>query len=285
MSLTINLLGEHLGAEVSSIDLAAPIEADVIEELNPAFFKNKVLVFRNQDISDDQQVAFSKLFGPLEPTMKNDPSGGGGWINRLSNVDLDGNLIPPSDKAMLYLKGNLLWHSDSSYKPVPSRGALLYAEEVPVEGGETEYASMTAAYDALPQDRQEMLEDLVAEHSLLYSRNKIAPGLMDETFQEEVPPVPQKLIRTIPETGLKSLFVGAHASHIIGWPVEMGRALIEELIDWATQPRFVYRHVWQPGDLVLWDNRCTLHRGRPWKAAEHKRIMRRTTLIGDGPTV
>ena len=186
---------------------------------------------------------------------------------------------------MLFLKGNVLWHSDSSYKKVPSRGSLLYAEEVPLAGGDTEFASMKAAYADLPPEKKTALENLVALHSLNYSRSKIAPGIMDEKFQNEVPPVPQKLIREIPETGEKTLFLGSHASHIIGWPVEQGRALIDELTEWTTQPRYVYTHSWKPKDLVMWDNRCSLHRGRPWDAANHRRVMRRTTLLGDGPTV
>ena len=285
MALKIEKLGEQLAAEVSGIDLASPVPDDAFAELKHAFYRHTVLVFHDQDIDEDQHIAFSKRFGPLEPTMVNDPSGGGGWVNHFSNIDEDGNIIPPDDTRMLYNKGNSLWHSDSSYKEVPSRGGLLYAVEVPPKGGGTEYASMKAAYAALPEEKKKDLEGLVAEHSLLHSRNKIAPGLMDQKFREEVPPVRQKLVREIPETGEKTLLVGSHASHIIGWPVERGRALLEELVEWVTQPRFVYKHAWKPRDLVMWDNRCALHRGRPWDAANHRRIMRRTTLLGDGPTV
>ena len=285
MSLRIHKLSEHIAAEVSGIDLASPIHDDEFDALKNAFYQHTVLVFHDQDIDEDQQIEFSKRFGPLEPTMVNDPSGGGGWVNHLSNIDEAGNIIPPSDQRMLYNKGNILWHSDSSYKKVPSRGALLYAFEVPPAGGGTDYASMKAAYAALPEEKKNALESLVAEHSLLYSRNKIAPGLMNKKFQEEVPPVAQRLIREIPETGEKTLLVGAHASHILGWPIEQGRALIEELMEWTTQPRFVYKHAWKQKDLVMWDNRCALHRGRPWDAAHHRRVMRRTTLLGDGPTV
>lgn len=285
MTLKIEKLGEHLAAEVSGINLASPIPDDTLAELKHAFYRHTVLVFHDQDIDEDQHIAFSKLFGPLEPTMVNDPSGGGGWVNHFSNIDEEGNIIPPDDTRMLYNKGNSLWHSDSSYKEVPSRGGLLYAVDVPPEGGGTEYASMKAAYAALPEAKKKDLEGLVAEHSLLHSRNKIAPGLMDRKFREEVPPVCQRLVREIPETGEKTLLVGSHASHIIGWPVERGSTLLEELVEWVTQPRFVYKHAWKPRDLVMWDNRCALHRGRPWDAANHRRIMRRTTLLGDGPTV
>ncbi|MDA1065821.1 MAG: TauD/TfdA family dioxygenase [Verrucomicrobia bacterium] len=285
MGLRITKLNDLFAAEVEGIDLARPIDDDVFDQLESAFYEHSVLIFRDQNLTEQQHIEFSKKFGPLEPTMVNDPSGGGGWINRISNVDTKGNIIPPSDKSMLYLKGNLLWHSDSSYKKVPSRGALLYALEIPSQGGETEYASMKAGYSALPEEKKKLFQDLVAEHSLLYSRNKISPGLMDTDFQNEVPPVPQKLIRDIPETGEKTLFLGAHASHILGWSIEEGRALLNELLEWTTQSRFVYRHSWKPGDLVMWDNRCSLHRGRPWDAENARRVLRRTTLLGDGPTV
>jgi alpha-ketoglutarate-dependent 2,4-dichlorophenoxyacetate dioxygenase len=285
MELRIKKLSEHLAAEVTGVDLSSPIDDGDFETIRKAFYKHSVLVFHEQTMDEDQQVAFSRRFGPLEPTMLNDPSGGGGWLNKLSNVDEEGRIIPQSDQRMLFLKGNLLWHSDSSYKKVPSRGALLYALVVPQTGGETEYCSMKASYAALPPEKKESLQELIAEHSLLYSRNKIAPGIMDERFQKEVPPVPQRVIRDIPETGEKTLFLGAHASHIIGWPIDKGRALLEELVAWTSQPKFVYSHSWQPGDLVMWDNRCTLHRGRPWDANQQARIMRRTTLLGDGPTV
>ena len=285
MGLRITKLNDLFAAEVEGVNLTRPIDDEVFDQLKNAFYEHSVLIFRGQDLTEDQHIEFSKRFGTLEPTMVNDPSGGGGWINRISNVDLNGNLIAPSDKSMLYLKGNLLWHSDSSYKKVPSRGALLYAIEIPSYGGETEYASMKAGFSALSEKKKKQLQDLVAEHSLLHSRNKISSGLMDEEFKKEVPPVPQKLVREIPETGEKTLFLGVHASHIIGWSVEEGRALLNELLEWTTQSRFVYRHSWKRGDLVMWDNRCSLHRGRPWDAENARRVLRRTTLLGDGPTV
>lgn len=285
MALEIRKLTKSIGAEVDGLDISKPIDSEIFEELRNAFYEHSVLVFHNQIIDEDQHIEFSKRFGSLEPTMVNDPSGGGGWINRLSNVDENGNILPPDHDKIKYLKGNILWHSDSSYKRIPSRGALLYATEVPPQGGETEYASLKAAYQALPEGKKQELEDLIAEHSILYSRNTITPGVVDENLQKEVPPVPQKVIREIPETNEKTLFIGAHASHIIGWPIEKGRSLLKELLDWATQPRFVYQHKWQPNDLVMWDNRCSLHRGRPWDRGNYKRVMRRTTLLGDGPTV
>ena len=283
MAITINKL-KNIGAEVLDIDLTPPIDNHTFARVRDAFYEHSVLVFHDQNLDDETHIAFSKRFGSLEPSMVNDHTGGGGPINTFSNVDANGRIIPPDDSRMLYSAGNMLWHSDSSYKKVPSRASLLFACEIPPQGGETEYAGMKAAYAALPEEKKAGLEGLVAEHNLAHSRKQIAPNLMSQTFKDEVPPVPQALVRTLPETGEKTLFVGAHASHILGRPVEEGRALMKELLEWTTQPRFVYHHRWRPKDLVVWDNRCCLHRGRPWDAAKHRRIMRRTTIAGDGPT-
>jgi len=285
MTITIHKLTDHFAAEIFGVDLASPFDEATFGQIRDAFYKYSVLVFHDQDLDDTRHIAFSERFGPLEPTMKNDPSGGGGPIVNISNIDEKGEIIPPEDKRMVYNSGNMLWHSDSSFKRVPARASLLYAREVPPEGGETEYASMRAAYAALPDGKKAMLEGLVAEHSLAYSRSLIAPDLLSQAFKDEVPPVRQILVRTIPETEEKTLFIGSHASHIIGWPVEKGRVLLKELLEWTTQPQFVYQHKWRPKDLVMWDNRCCLHRGRPWDGRKYRRVMRRTTIAGDGPTV
>ena len=285
MAITIKKPGGCIGAEVQGIDLTSSFDDETFRRVEEAFCKYSVLVFRDQDLNDDQHVSFSGRFGPLEMSMVNDPSGGGGPINNISNVNEKGEIIPTEDKRMIYISGNLLWHSDSSYKKVPSKASLLFAIEVPPEGGETEYASMKAAYAALPKEKKADLKGLVAEHSLAYSRSLIDPDAMNKEFKDEVPPMPQSVVRTIPETGEKTLFVGAHASHIIGWPAERGRALLQELLDWSTKPQFVYQHRWRRKDLVMWDNRCCLHRGRPWNAARYHRVMHRTTIAGEGPAV
>ena len=268
-----------------AIDLTSPIDDATADRLRDALFRNSVLVFNKQAITDEQHVAFTRRLGPLQMTMVSDPYGGGGPINRFSNLDENGELIPPDDDRSLYQAGNTLWHSDGAFKRVPLRASLLSAKVVPPEGGETEYASLRAAYAALPERKKAELEGLVAEHSMAYSRAQIAPNLMSEAWLKETPPVRHILVRTIPETGEKALFVGAYASHIVGWPLEKGRALVEELLEWSTQRPFVYQHEWQADDLVIWDNRSCLHRGRPWDGGTYARIMHRTTLAGDGPTV
>ena len=285
MTVATSKLEEHIGADVQGVEIRAPVDEEILADLRHALYKYSVLVFRDQDITDQQQVAFTKGFGPLQMTMASDPYGGGGPINLISNVDENGQIIPPDDNRSLYQAGNMLWHSDGSFKSVPLRASLLAAKVVPPAGGETEYASLRAAYAALPQEKKTRLEGLVAEHSMAYSRAQIAPDLITEDFQKETPPARQVLVRTIPETGEKALYVGSYASHIIGWPTEKGRALLEELLEWSTQPQFVYQHQWQANDLVMWDNRSCLHRGRPWENGIYKRIMHRTALAGDGPTV
>ena len=285
MTITIRSLQEHIGAKVEGVDITLPINTQTFTRLRKALYKYAVLVFPGQDITDEQQVAFSRGFGPIQMTMASDPYGGGGPINRISNVDESGHIIPPDDNRSLYQAGNMLWHSDGSFKAVPLRASLLSAKVVPPIGGETEYASLRAAYAALPKEKKVSLEGLVAEHSMAYSRVQIAPNLLSEAFRKETSPVNHVLVRRLPETGENVLYVGSYASHVIGWSIEKGRALLKELLEWATQPQFVYQHRWRAHDLVMWDNRLCLHRGRPWKNGSYRRIMHRTTLAGDGPTV
>ena len=285
MALKIRKLKEHIGAEVRGVDIATPIDAETFEQLRGALCEYAVLVFHDQEITDEQHVVFSEGFGPLEMTMPNDPIGDGGPIGIISNLDENGEIIPPADPRTLYTVANTLWHSDGSFKRVPLRGSLLYAKIVPPEGGETEFASLTAAYAALPDQKKADIADLIAEHSIAHSREQIAPNLMDEAFQKDTPPVDQRLVRTIPETGTKALLVGSYTTRIHGLPIEEGKALLKELLEWSTQSQFVYRHEWRVNDLVVYDNRCCLHRGRSWDRGKYKRVLHRTTLAGDGPTV
>jgi alpha-ketoglutarate-dependent 2,4-dichlorophenoxyacetate dioxygenase len=196
-----------------------------------------------------------------------------------------GAVIPPDDRRMIYQKGNYLWHSDSSFRAVPSLCSLLSARIVPPEGGNTEFASMRAAYDALPDDVKQKLEGLVAEHSLVYSRSTVSSGALTPDMAAELPGAWQVMVRVNPGNMRKAVYAGAHASHVIGWPREEGRALIQWLNVFATQPRFCFSHAWRQGDLVIWDNRATLHRATAYDTVRHKRLMQRTTVGGDAPTV
>ena len=285
MTLTIRKLEEHIGAEVQGVDITSPIDAETFDKLRGALCEYAVLVFHEQDITDEQHVVFSEGFGSLEMTMANDPIGDGGPIGVISNLDENGDIIPPEDSRTLYTVANTLWHSDGSFKRVPLRGSLLSAKVIPPEGGETEFASLTAAYAALPEQKKVEIERLIVEHSIAHSRVQIAPNLMDEAFQKDTPPANQRLVRTIPETGKKALLVGSYTTRVHELPIEKGKTLLKELLEWSTQPQFVYRHTWRVNDLVVYDNRCCLHRGRSWNRGKYKRVLHRTTLAGDDPTV
>ncbi len=284
MTISIRKVSEHFGAEIGGVDLTQPMDDAAFAPIFDAFNEYSVLVFRDQDFDDDSQIAFSQHFGSLENTVKSN-IGGGSYIADLSNVDPETDEIMPVDGwRMLYKSGNELWHSDSSFKPVPAMASLLSGREVPPEGAETEFASMRVAYAALPADEQAQLDGLVAIHDFSYSRGLVDPEMLNSDHKDEVPPVRQAVVRANPANGAKNYYSGSHASHIVGWPVEKGRALLKDLVARAVEPDRVYSHEWRARDLVIWDNRCMLHRGRSWDKARHRRVMHRTTVAGDGPT-
>jgi alpha-ketoglutarate-dependent 2,4-dichlorophenoxyacetate dioxygenase len=286
--LTITPVHPVLGARVEGADLARPMDEATFRQIFDAFQAHSVLVFAGQRLTDEEQMAFSKRFGPLELTIVSI-----GQERRLhenlvdlSNVDPDHDdrLMGWSDRRMVYQSGNQLWHTDSSFKPVPAMASLLSGREVPPEGGETEFVSMRHAYATLPESVRARLEGRVVVHSILYSRSTIAPGLFDPEHEKGLPPVRQALVRVNPVTGQKSIYIGSHAWYIEGLPFDESRRLLDELLAHTTRPEVVYQHRWRQWDLVMWDNRCVLHRGRPWDASRHRRVMRRTTVAGDGPT-
>src|SRR5262245_22823435 len=285
MSFTVRRLHPHFAAEIVGVSLRA-LDEPTFVQLRAAFEAHSVLIFHDQHLTDEEQIAFTRRFGPLEETTRSIAQNArvAPQIADLSNVDDTGNTMSPDDRRMLYHKGNQLWHSDSSFKPVPAMASLLSAREVPPEGGETQYASLRAAWDTLPIVLQKRLEGMIAVHSFAYSRGLIAPGLLLPEQEAALPPVRQRLVRQNPATGRKALYLGSHASYIIGLSVDEGRRLLRDLLEHATQPQFVFQHRWRVGDCVMWDNRAVLHRGRPWDA-RHRRVMHRTTVAGDGPTV
>jgi alpha-ketoglutarate-dependent 2,4-dichlorophenoxyacetate dioxygenase len=279
--VTIKKLHPLFVAEIGGVDTGAPMDDTTFAEIRAALDEYSVLVFHGQSLDDERQIAFSRRFGPLEMTGKANPATGTPFA-RQSNLDIEtGSVIPSEDRRMIYQKGNYLWHSDSSFKPVPSLCSLLSARVVPPVGGNTEFATMTAAYDALPDDIKRKLEGLVAEHSLVYSRGTVTPiGALTNEMKAELPGAWQSLVRKNPVNHRKAIYAGAHASHVIGWPREEGRAFIQWLTEFATQPRFCYSHPWREGDLVIWDNRAVLHRATAYDTAAHKRLMQRTTVNG-----
>jgi alpha-ketoglutarate-dependent 2,4-dichlorophenoxyacetate dioxygenase len=285
MPLQLTKIHPLYGVEIAGVDLAGPIDDATFAEIRAAFEEHSILVFHNQTLDDETQIAFSKRFGPLE-TMLIGSMGAGTAIADLSNVDpTTDTIIPADDRRMIRNSANMMWHSDSSFKKVPALASLLSGREVPPEGGETEFATLRGAYDALPDDIKQKIDGRIAEHSFTYSRSLVDPGLLRQAEKDEVPPVKHPLVRENPVNGRKAYYVGSHASHIIDMPIEKGRALLRKLVDFAIEPRFVYCHKWRSGDLVMWDNRAVLHRGRPWDSTRHRRVMHRTTVAGDGPTV
>jgi len=273
------------GLEIRHVNVAAPMAESIFSAIRAALEEQALLLFRDQQIDDDAQIAFSRRFGPLETTISANPAGGT-LFARQSNLDMATHeVIPPDDPRMIYQKANLLWHSDSSFKPVPAFCSLLSARLVPREGGDTEFADMRAAYEALPEATKHRLEGLVAEHSLAHSRAQVDPTVLTAAQKAEAPPVKQVMVRVSPVTGRKSLFIGAHCGRVVGWPEEEGRSFVRHLMEISIKPEFCYVHRWRDGDLVVWDNRCLLHRATPYDGARYQRLMQRTTVAGDGPTV
>jgi alpha-ketoglutarate-dependent 2,4-dichlorophenoxyacetate dioxygenase len=285
--MKITPLHPHLGAEVEGVELKAMDDA-TFKQVFDAFQQYSVLVFHDQRLTDEEQMTFTRRFGPLEETIK-----AVGKENRLhpnlvdlSNIDPDHDerLMGWNDRRMMYQSGNQLWHTDSSFKPVPAMASLLSGREVPPSGGDTEFVSMRHAWDTLPDATRRKLEGRVVVHSILYSRSTIATGLFDPEHERELVPVRQALVRANPVNGRKGIYIGSHAWYIEGMDHDESRRLLDDLLAHTTRPEGVLQHRWTQWDLVMWDNRCVLHRGRPWDAERHKRVMRRTTIAGEGPT-
>ena len=279
--MKLTRLSEHFAAEIAGVDLRHPLDDATWHEIRAALDAHSVLVFRGQRLDDESQIAFSERFGALEKTRSMNPAAGTVFA-RQSNLDIKtGELIPAEDRRMVYQLANMLWHSDSSFKPVPSLCSLLSARIVPPEGGATEFASARAAYPSLPDSLKARAAEAIVVHDFSWSRDQVRPGFFTEKERAEYPPVRHPLVRTNPVNGATSLFLGAHASHVVGLPVDEGRVLLAELLAHVTQPPFVYRHEWREGELVIWDNRCVLHRATPFDAVKFKRFMQRTTVSGD----
>jgi alpha-ketoglutarate-dependent 2,4-dichlorophenoxyacetate dioxygenase len=277
-------------AEVEDIDLTAPLSAAGATAIHAGMDRYAVLVFREQPLTDAQQIAFTASLGKIELNTANNVTRAdqrrlGYEMSDISNLDKDGNLLARDDRRRAFNLGNRLWHSDSSFKAVGSKFSLLSARAVPTTGGNTEFADMRAAYDALDAETKAEVEDLVAEHSLLFSRGQL--GFTEFTAEERVKfaAVRHRLVRANPATGRKSLYLSSHIGGIVGWPVPEALAFVRDLVEHATQRQLVHAHVWRQHDLVMWDNRQTMHRARRYQETSEVRDMRRTTLEGDGPTV
>jgi len=289
MSITIRQIHPVFVGEVSGVDISKPLSADEVAAIDEGMIRYAVLVFHDQTITDEQQMAFTQNFGTLE-----DARGGNVTkpeerrlqvgMNDVSNLGRDGRPLARDSRVQLFNLGNMLWHSDSSFRPIPAKYSLLSARVLNPVGGNTEYADMRAAYDALDAETKAQIEDLICEHSLMYSRGSLGLAEYSEEEKAMFRPVRQRLVRTHPVTGRKSLYLSSHAGAILGMPTPEARILLRDLTEHATQPHFVYVHRWRPWDFVMWDNRRTMHRVRRYDQ-RHPRDMRRTTLAGDAPTV
>ncbi|MBO0737147.1 MAG: TauD/TfdA family dioxygenase [Alphaproteobacteria bacterium] len=290
--MEIRQLHPLFGAEVSGVDLGRPADAATIGSLWELINRYAVLVFRGQRLSDEQLRDFAGNFGRLE--IGRSAAEGGKRrlalpeIGDISNLDEAGRLRERHDRRRLDSLGNRIWHTDASYMPVPVVLGMLHAVTVPsasaLGGGETEFADMRAAYDALPDAMKDAIDGLVAEHDVFWSRAQIGFSEFLAGEREKYPPSQQRLVRLHPGSQRKTLYLSAHASHIVGWPVPEGRILLYDLNLHATRPEFVHSHKWQAGDLVIWDNRCTMHRGRPHDET-HPRDLRRATTLDVGSTL
>ena len=289
MNFVVKPLHPLFAAEITGLDLRTPPPPDVVASIDAAMDQYAVVVVRDQQFDDDQQLAFAKAMGPLESTVAVVDQ----HLHRLkyremvdiSNLDINGSVIAADDRRRMFNLGNLLWHSDSSFKATPAKYSMLHARVIPPSGGETEFADMRAAYDALSAAQKSQIESLVCDHSLIYSRALL--GFEDFTAEEksQFAPVPQRLVRRHAGSGRRSIYLSAHIGTIHGRLRPEAMVLIRELMEHATQRQFVYSHQWRLHDLVIWDNRCTMHRARPYDERNYKRDMRRLTLEDSMPTL
>ncbi|MCH9671982.1 MAG: TauD/TfdA family dioxygenase [Gammaproteobacteria bacterium] len=277
MSVRIEPVRPDFVARVSDVDLVNGMDDSTFALLRRALDDYSILVFADQPMDDRCQIEFSSWWGQAEPTKGVNPASGTVFA-RQSNLDINtGAIIPPDDRRMAYQTGNYQWHADSTFKPLPSLCSILTAREVPREGGNTEFVSTRTAYDTLSDELRNTVEDLIVEHDLSFSRGRVGFTFTPEEAALH-PPVRHPLLQVNPVTGRRSLLVGAHAARIVGWPLEKGRALLDELLAHATTPQAIYSHRWRHGDVVIWDNRSTLHRATAYDAARFRRLMQRTTI-------
>ncbi len=279
-AMRIDRLSDVMGAEISGIDLSSTLTPEAKAAILDAFLEHHLLVFRDQHLSPDQQHAFTENFGELEGHVARKRDGTRlSLVHVVDNLDKHGRPTPQPHST-----GNYYWHTDKSYHAVPSLATLLHAVEIPPEGGDTLFANMYLAYDALSEDRKRELDGLSVVHSWEQSRLNSGNKPASEDEKRERPPVTHPLVRTHPDTGRKLLYIGTHVSHIVGRPVEEGRKLLFDLLHEATIDAHVYRHAWRPGDLCMWDNRCLLHRAdMNYDMGEHRRILHRTVVRGTVP--
>ena len=270
-------LAQGFAAELGGVNLVDVAASDAAyRAVRAAFETHSVLVFRGQSISDDVQAAYSRAFGPLE-LVKLGSVGHGTFYSRLNNLGPDGKLVPENDRQIWRARANQLWHTDSSFKQTPALASVLSARTLPSDGGETEFTSTRLAWERLPTARQARLERAIVTHSYANSRDQIHPELMTPAERAALPPVRWRMTWRNPVNGRRALYIASHAYAVDGMGDNEAKALLAELIAEATRPEVTYLHRWRQGDVVMWDNRATMHRGRPWPLSE-PRVMVRTTI-------
>ena len=274
-------LGPGFAAELRDIGLADVVaRPERYDAVRAAFEEHSVLLFRGQDVTDDAQLAFTRCFGPLEVT-KRASLGEGSHFSILTNLDPDGLVVAADHRQALVAKANQLWHTDSSFKSTPALASVLSARVIPPNGGETEFASTRLAWQRLPDDLRARLANAFARHDYAHSRGKISPDLATPVERETLPPVRWRMAWRNPVNGKLSLYVASHAFAIDGMPTAEAQALLQALIALATAPEHTYLHHWRPGDVIMWDNRATLHRGRPWPEGLPRHVVRTTVAATD----
>ena len=286
MELTVQQLHPIFGAEIDGADLTVEPTEDLVRTVEQAMADYAVVVIRDQHITDEDHLRFSRAFGPLElPPNLGMPSQKRRLRTELydaSNLDENGDLLTADSPRRKYNRGNELFHTDSSFNDLPTKWSLLLAHELPPTGGNTEFVDLRAVYADLPAATKTRLDPLVAEHNLWHSRQRGGYTEVTDEMKRLMPPVRHPVVRDAAD-GRRTLYIGGHASHIVGWPIDEGQALLQELATLAAQPRYIYAHEWRDGDLVIWDNRCTLHRATTFDDLHHRRDMRRTTINEHGP--
>ncbi len=284
--LNIEPIHGDFGARIGGIDLRQPLPPAALGEIQTAIDDFSFLHFPGQPLDDDRQLAFTKQLGaPEESHVPLGESGTVTYFGTIGNVQPDGSKLGNDHRKTKFLTGNNMWHSDSSFRAVPARLSIMCAYEVPETGGSTEFVSLRAAHGRLDGATQARIDPLVAIHDYVFSRSKVAPDAVSPSLAASLPPVPQKLVRANPRTGAKNYYLGSHAKTIQGWNNNEARALLDDLQNRATRPEYSHPHAWQPEDLVIWDNRCLLHRGSGYDADKYRRYMRQTRVRGDGPTL
>jgi alpha-ketoglutarate-dependent 2,4-dichlorophenoxyacetate dioxygenase len=289
MSLSVQKMPDAFAAEILGADLRQEPGRTLIDTVNAAVAEHAVVVLRNQTITDEEQVRFSRAFGPLELPPQINLRGSirrrrlGPELYDVSNLDEHGNFLPAESLQLASNRANEEFHTDSSFNALPTKWSLLSARILPPFGADTQFVDTRAVYDALPKELLEKAQDAVAEHYFWKTRGRAGFGAITEDMRRAMPPVTHPLVRVIPESGRRALYIGNHTTHIVGWPRAAGERFLDELNGFATQPQFIYTHRWRPGDFVIWDNRCTVHRATPYDVFKYKRDLRRTTINEYGP--